>query len=92
MLYDNVYYLGHIFQVFLRENSDLLKQTPSYHSSDAADAASAERTLIERRLLEWLDMQGYVTDLDQRMILLQMAREYRWLESGDKAFQTLVTL
>jgi hypothetical protein len=75
MLYDNVYYLGHIFQLFLRENSDLLQHSLSYHSSDAADAASAERTHIECRLLEWLDTQGYVTDLDQRMLLLQMASE-----------------
>lgn len=90
MLYDTVYYLGHLFQLFLRDNPDLLEETPLCHFSDDETVASAKRAAIAYRLLEWLETQSVGTDPVQRAILLHMVQEYVQLESGGEVLQILI--
>ena len=93
MLYDTVYALGYLFQRFLQDNPDLLEDLSSYHFFNDENTASAGQPAVERRLIEWLNMQPVITtDSVHRAILLQMAQEYIQLESKREMLPTLVAL
>jgi len=77
MLYDNVYYLGCLFQAFLRDHPDILDSVRSHDavSNDAwVPGANAE---LSSRLLEWLGTRSSVTDMAHKAMLLHMVEAYK---------------
>ncbi len=77
MLYDNIYYLGCLFQTFLRDHPDILDSVRSHDavSNDAwISGANAE---LSRRFLEWLGPRSSVTDMAHQAVLLHMVDAYK---------------
>jgi hypothetical protein len=72
MLYDNIYFLGHIFQMFLQDTPESLDHSQDVLSTGDASYASADVTLGSR-LLEWLDRRNIVMDVAHKAALLQLA-------------------
>ena len=72
MLYDNIYFLGHIFQMFLQDTPESLDHSQDVLSRGDASYASADVTLGSR-LLEWLDKRNIVMDVAHKAALLQIA-------------------
>src|SRR5215475_185818 len=62
MLYDNIYFLGHIFQMFLQDTPESFEHSQDIPSRGDASSASADVTLGSR-LLEWLDKRNIVMDV-----------------------------
>ena len=88
MLYDNIYFLGHIFQMFLQDTSKRLDHRGDVLSRGDASCASADVTL-GRRLLEWLDRRNIVMDVAHKATLLQIANSCEALTSTCDDFQPL---
>ena len=72
MLYDNIYYLGHIFQMFLQDTCETRDDGGDFLSCADASCAGTDITLGSR-LLAWLDRQSIALDVTHKAILLQMA-------------------
>src|SRR5262245_28833313 len=72
MLYDNIYVLGHIFQMFLQDTPESLEHSQNVLSTGDASYARADVTL-GGRLLEWLDKRNIVMDVAHKAALLQIA-------------------
>jgi hypothetical protein len=72
MLYDNIYFLGHIFQMFLQDTPASLDHSQDVLSRGDASYASADVTLGSR-LLEWLDKRNIVMDVAHKAALIQLA-------------------
>jgi hypothetical protein len=72
MLYDNIYFLGHIFQMFLQDTPASLDHSQDVLSRGDASYASADVTLGSR-LLEWRDKRNIVMDVAHKAALLQIA-------------------
>src|SRR5712691_2873488 len=88
MLYDNLYALGHIFQIFLQDTSERLEHGGGVLASGGASCAGADVTL-DSRLLEWLDKRNIVMDIAHQATLLQMANSCEALASTCDDFQPL---
>ena len=88
MLYDNLYALGHIFQIFLQDTSERLEHGGGVLASSDASCAGADVTL-DSRLLEWLDKRNIVRDTAPKATLLQIANSCETLTSTCDDFQPL---
>jgi hypothetical protein len=88
MLYDNIYYLGHIFQMFLQDAAETQDHAGDVLISGDASYANADVTLGSR-LLEWLDRQNIVLDITHKATLLQMANTCAGLTSIYEDVQSL---
>jgi hypothetical protein len=88
MLYDNIYYLGHIFQMFLQDASETRDYGRDLLSCDDASCTGTDVTLGSH-LLEWLDRQNIVLDITHKAALLQMANTGAALTSLYADFQPL---
>jgi hypothetical protein len=77
MLYDNIYYLGCLFQTFLRDHPNILDSVGSHDavSNDAwRPGAHAE---FSRRFLEWLGTRSSMTDMAHQAMLLHIVDAYK---------------
>ena len=72
MLYDNIYFLGHIFQMFLQDTLESFNHSQDILSRGGVSYASADVT-FGSRLLEWLDKRNIVMDVAHKAALLQLA-------------------
>ena len=88
MLYDNLYALGQIFQLFLQDTSERLEPGGGALANGDAACAGGDVTLGSR-LLEWLDRRNVVLDIAHKTALLQMANACEALTSPYKDFQPL---
>lgn len=88
MLYDNIYSLGHIFQMFLQDTPESLDHGGDVLSSGDTLCAGADVTLGSR-LLEWLDRQNIGMNVAHKAILLQIANTFEALTSACNDFQPL---
>ena len=88
MLYDNLYALGHLFQMFLQDTAERLDHGEDVLSRGDASYASADATLGSH-LLEWLDTKDIVMDAAHKVTLLQIANAYEALASTCTDFQPL---
>ena len=88
MFYDNLYALGHIFQIFLQDTPERLDHGEDVLASDDASYAGADVTLGSR-LLAWLDRQNIVLDVGHKATLLQIASTHEALTSTCDDFQPL---
>jgi hypothetical protein len=87
MLYDNLYSLGHIFQIFLQDTSARLDHDEDIRASGYASCAGADITLGSR-LLEWLERRNIVMDVAHKATLLQIASSFASLTSTYDDCQT----
>ncbi len=88
MLYDNLYALAHIFQMFLQDTAERLDHGADVLSRGDASYASADATLGSH-LLEWLDKRNIVMDAAHKVTLSQIANSYEALASTCADFQPL---
>ena len=88
MLYDNLYALGHLFQMFLQDIAARLDHGEDVLSRGDASYASADATLGSH-LLDWLDKKDIVMDAAHKVTLLQIANAYEALASTCDDFQPL---
>ena len=72
MLYNNPYYVGHIFQTFLRDTPEILDHVRAVLSSDDAAYDSAD-AMFSDCLLAWLERQDIVLEAACKATLFQMA-------------------
>ena len=86
MLYDNLYALGQIFQLFLQDTSERLN--PGGDALANASCAGVDVTLGSR-LLEWLDRRNVVLDVAHKTALLQIANACEALTNLCEDFQPL---
>ena len=87
MLYDNLYSLEHIFQIFLQDTSERLDHDGDVLASGYASCAGADVTLASR-LLEWLERRNIVMDVAHKATLLQIASSCASPTSPCDDFQT----
>ena len=88
MLYDNLYALGQIFQMFLQDTPEKLDHSADVFSRGDASYASAD-AMLGSHLLEWLDKKDIVLDAAHKVTLLQLANAYDALASTCDDFQPL---
>ena len=88
MLYDNLYALGQLFQLFLQDTSERLEPGGGALANGDAACAAVDITLGSR-LLEWLDRQNVVLDVAHKAALLQIANACEALASPCEDFQPL---
>ena len=88
MLYDNLYALGHLFQMFLQDIAARLDHGEDVLSRGDASYASADATLGSH-LLAWLDKKAIVMDAAHIGTLLHIAHSYEVLASTCDDFQPL---
>ena len=69
--YSRRYYLERIFQTFLAENPDVLDKVRYCRVPGDSDLQPVLDVASCRRVLDWLDMRGYVTDALQKAEVLQ---------------------
>jgi hypothetical protein len=75
MVYDNVYFLGQVWQRFLRDQPDVLHDLgETLYGEDPVGAGTSEALL--GRFEHWLDEQGWVTAIVHRTTLLQVAKAF----------------
>jgi len=88
MLYDNLYALAHIFQMFLQDTAERLDHGEDVLSRGDASYASADATLGSH-LLEWLDKRNIVMDAAHKVTLSQIANSCDALASTCADLQPL---
>jgi hypothetical protein len=75
-LYDDRYYLERIFQAFLAENPDVLEKV-RYHRFPGDDDPQPMLDVAScRRVIDWLETQGYVTDASHKAELLRILDDF----------------
>jgi hypothetical protein len=90
MLYDNTYYLGQLFQLFLQEEATTV---PAYGGSAPADwtlAPTDVAGVCSSRVLTWLERQNIVLDFGHQATLWQIARAFEDLASPGDTAQEIV--
>ena len=73
---DHRYYLERIFQTFLAENPDVLDQVRYRRMPGESDPQPLLDVASCRRIIEWLEMRGYVTNASQKAELLQSLDDF----------------
>ena len=74
--YNHRYYLEQIFQAFLAENPDVLEQVRYRQIPGDSDPQPLLDVAACRRIIEWLEVRGYVTDASQKADLLQTLDDF----------------
>ena len=75
MVYDNMYFLGQVWQHFLRDQPDVLHDLrDTLYGEDPVGAGASEALL--GRFEHWLDKRGGVTDIVHRTTLLRVAKAF----------------
>ena len=74
--YDHRYYLERIFQTFLAENPDVLDRVRYCRVPGDSDPQPLLDVASCRRIIEWLEIRGYVTDASQKAELLQTLDDF----------------
>ena len=74
--YDHRYYLERIFQTFLAENPDVLDLVRYRRVLGDSDPQPLLDVASCRRIIEWLEVRGYVTDASQKAELLQTLDDF----------------
>src|SRR5262245_58227870 len=88
MLYDNTYYLGQIFQLFLQDMSTRLGYGRNALASGDVMCAGADARLGSC-LLAWLERRNIVLDIAYKATLVQMANACAALTSPCDASHAL---
>lgn len=88
MLYDDTFYLGHIFQAFLHDTIETMAHVRGILSYDEVRRTDGEVSL-NARLLAWLERQCLVLDVAHVSTLLQIAHAYEACANRDDVSQTL---
>lgn len=79
MLYDNVHYLGEMFQHFLLDNRELLHNRVTCPSVSQRSAVHDTEIPLHQRLETWLDTATTLVHPTHRATLRQLADTYETL-------------
>ena len=89
MVYDNIYFLGQVFQRFLRDQVDVLDDLRDALWGEDPVGAGASHALLGR-FERWLDEQGCMTDMADRTALMQVAKAFVDLATEFEEVESLV--